>query len=55
MFDFTAAVDRRDREIARARREAEIRTAADYMRQHPDMTRDEALRLAAKHVAKDFT
>ena len=46
--------ERRDlrRHDERIQREAAL--AAEYMRQHPNMTRDEALRLAAKHVAKDM-
>jgi hypothetical protein len=37
----------------RVRLEAAL--AAEYIQQHPDLSRDEALRLAAKHVAKDLT
>ena len=40
---------RQDERIAR-----EAALAAEYQRQHPDMSRDEALRLAIKHVALDM-
>jgi hypothetical protein len=31
----------------------EARIANDYQKQHPDMSRSEALRLAAKHLRRD--
>lgn len=48
----TTAERDRDHLDERIRREAAL--AAEYQQQHPDITRDEALRLAAKHVAKDL-
>lgn len=46
--------ERRDRQHRDERIRREVELAAEYLRQETGLTRDEALRLAAKHVARDM-
>lgn len=46
--------ERRDLRQHDDRIQREAALAAEYQKQQPGMTRDEALRLAAAHVAKDM-
>jgi hypothetical protein len=48
-----AARDRRLRRLHDELVQAEIRLARDIQRQHPDVTRSDALRVAAKLLARD--